>query len=192
MPVYLGTLVPVGVMGILIAAMLAADMSTDSSYMITWAAVIYNDILGPFRTSKISESKGILINRAIVAMIGVFLFFYGLFYKLEGNLWEYLTTTGTIYLSSMSVLLIACCYWKRANNWGAAAAIATGAFFPIGFLILEKTLAGGSAELLSVYGFNQNRATIAAFGLSAFSMVFFSLIKPRKSDKPNEDAAGTS
>ena len=36
-------------MGLLIAAMLAADMSTDSSYMLTWGSVIYNDILAPFR-----------------------------------------------------------------------------------------------------------------------------------------------
>ena len=31
----------------------------------------------------------------------------------------------------MSVLLIACCYWKRANNWGAIAAIVVGAALPV-------------------------------------------------------------
>ena len=40
---------------------------------------------------------------------------------------DYLAITGTIYLASMSVLLIAVCYWKRANSWGAAAAIFVGA-----------------------------------------------------------------
>ena len=78
-----------------------------------------------------SERKGILWNRFIVALIGVFLLFWGLWYKLEGNLWEYLQTTGTIYLASMSILLIACCYWKRANNWGAIAAIVVGAALPV-------------------------------------------------------------
>jgi solute:Na+ symporter, SSS family len=38
--------------GLVIAAMLAADMSTDSSYMLTWGSVIYNDILAPFRRKK--------------------------------------------------------------------------------------------------------------------------------------------
>src|SRR6185369_1782412 len=47
MPRYLSTAVPPGLMGLLIAAMLAADMSTDSSYMLTWGSVIYNDILAP-------------------------------------------------------------------------------------------------------------------------------------------------
>ena len=179
MPVYLGTVVPIGLMGLLVAAMLAADMSTDSSYMITWAAVIYNDILGPFRRKNGSEAVGLLINRMIVALIGLFLFFYGLFYKLEGGLWDYLTTTGTVYLSSMSVLLIACCYWKGANDWGAAAAIVIGAAFPIGYLILEKSIAGGAATLHDVYGFTQDRAKISAFVLAGLSMVLFSLLKPR-------------
>ena len=177
MPVYLSTLVPIGLMGLLLAAMLAADMSTDSSYMITWAAVIYNDILGPFRKKADSDSRGLLINRLIVALIGVFLFFYGLFYKLEGALWDYLTTTGTVYLSSMSVLLIACCYWKRANNWGATAAILVGAAFPVGYLILEKTVGGGSVTLHDVYGLTQDRVKIAAFLLSGSAMVFCSMLK---------------
>lgn len=176
MPVYLGTIVPIGLMGLLVAAMLAADMSTDSSYMITWASVIYNDILGPFRKRQ-SEAMGLLVNRMIVALIGVFLFFYGLFYKLEGGLWDYLTTTGTVYLSSMSVLLIACCYWKPANSWGAAAAIVVGAAFPIAYLVLEKTY--GATKLLE-FGFTQDRAKISAFALSGVAMVVFSLLKPGK------------
>ena len=43
----------------------------------------------------------------IVALIGVFLLLYGLWYPLKGDLWTYLGVTGTIYLASMSVLLIA-------------------------------------------------------------------------------------
>jgi len=138
MPKFLATFVPVGLMGILIAAMLAADMSTDSSYMLSWASVIYNDILAPFRRTKWSEKKGLLWNRFIVAGIGIFLLLYGLWYPLEGNLWDYLTVTGTIYLSSMSVLLIAGCYWKGANSWGAAGAIIAGAVIPTAFLVLKQ------------------------------------------------------
>ncbi|MCH5374750.1 MAG: sodium:solute symporter family protein, partial [Planctomycetes bacterium] len=138
MPKLVAQIVPPGLMGLLIAAMLAADMSTDSAYMLTWGSVIYNDILAPFRKTKWSERRGILINRMIVAVIGVFLLVYGLWYKIEGDLWTYLGITGTIYLSSMSVLLIACCYWSRANSWGAAGAIFFGAAVPVATLVLQK------------------------------------------------------
>ncbi|MBU6174682.1 MAG: hypothetical protein KGQ60_12815 [Planctomycetes bacterium] len=176
MPYVLGTILPMGLMGLLIAAMLAADMSTDSSYMVTWASVIYNDILAPFR-KRITEQRGLLLSRMIVALIGVFLFFYGLFYKLEGSLWDYLTTTGTVYLSSMSVLLVACCYWRRANNWGAAAAIVTGSVLPIVYLALEQIR--GKAAMESM-GLNQDRIKLAAFLAAAVAMVVFSLLKPTR------------
>ena len=174
MPLFLSMFVPAGLMGLLIAAMLAADMSTDSSYMLTWGSVIYNDILAPFRKKKWSEKKGLLWNRAIVALIGVFLLIYGLWYKLEGDLWTYLGITGTIYLSSMSVLLIACCYWKRANSWGATAAIIFGALVPVSTLILQKR--GPWTQWVTDHN---TTCGIAAYVLVALAMVLGSLLKPQ-------------
>ena len=139
MPAWIASFLPIGLMGLLVAAMLAADMSTDSSYMLTWASVIYNDIVAPWRRPGWTEKKGLLMNRLIVAAIGVFLLFYGLWYPLKGDLWSYLGVTGTIYLASMSTLLVACCYWPRANATGATGAILVGAVIPITYLVAEQT-----------------------------------------------------
>jgi SSS family solute:Na+ symporter len=177
MPRFLSTAVPVGLMGILVAAMLAADMSTDSSYMITWAAVIYNDILAPFRKTKWPEKRGILWNRLIVSSIGIFLLFYGLWYPLRGDLWTYLGVTGTIYLSSISVLLVACCYWRRANNWGATAAIAFGAIIPIAFLVMQQVPSTKqTSEMIGPY-----YSGIATYLFAGAAMVVGSLLKPQTS-----------
>src|SRR5438874_8698764 len=175
MPLYLGNYVPIGLMGVLIAAMLAADMSTDSSYMLTWGSVIYNDIMAPFRKTRWTEKKGLLWNRMIIAFIGVFLLLYGLWYPLKGDLWTYLGVTGTIYLASISVLLIACCYWKRANNWGAAASILCGAGVPVCYLIFEQVPATRSlAGKIGPY-----YSGIATYLLVGAAMVIGSLLKPR-------------
>lgn len=175
MPTFLSTFVPIGIMGLCIAAMLAADMSTDSSYMLTWGSVIYNDIMAPFRKTAWSEKKGVLINRLIVALIGVFLLFYGLWYPLEGDVWTYLGITGTIYLASISVLLIASCYWRRSNSWGAFASIIFAAAIPITFLVLEKTPSTAAfAKAVGPYF-----SGIAAYITSALGMIFFSLLKPK-------------
>jgi solute:Na+ symporter, SSS family len=199
MPYLLGTILPAGMMGLLVAAMLAADMSTDSSYMLTWGSVIYNDILAPFRKTAWSEKKGILWNRCIVALIGLFLLFWGLWYKLEGNLWEYLQTTGTIYLSSMSILLIACCYWKRANNWGAIAAIVVGAALPILTLSLNlflkvSVLDEAGVPLLkagqpvlqgwAAYHLGDHAPVIGTYAAAAVAMIAGSLLKPQET-KPS-------
>jgi len=177
MPKFLSTFLPAGMLGLLIAAMLAADMSTDSSYMLTWGSVIYNDLLAPLRRrpgAAWDERRGLVINRAIIAAIGVFLLFYGLWYPLQGDLWTYLGVTGTIYLSSMTTLVIACCYWKRANNWGAAAAIVIGAVVPVGYLLLEQLPA--TKELAKRIG--PYYSGIATYLLVALGMVVGSLLKP--------------
>jgi len=158
----------------LIAAMLAADMSTDSSYMLTWGSVIYNDLLAPWHRGRLSDVRGLACNRAIVAAIGLFLLFYGLWYPLKGNVWDYLAVTGTIYLSSISTLLIACCYWRRANNWGAIAAIATGAIIPSAFLLFEQLPA--TRELAKQIG--PYYSGIAAYVAAAVAMIGGSLVKP--------------
>jgi solute:Na+ symporter, SSS family len=191
MPYYLSLVVPSGLMGILVAAMLAADMSTDSSYMLTWGSVIYNDILAPFHKRRWSEKKGILVNRFIVALIGLFLLFWGLWYRLEGNLWEYLQTTGTIYLSSMSVMLIACCYWRKANDWGAFAAIIVGAVCPILALTLNvvvKVNAIGPGGKIAQMGWAKYYVgdywvVIGTFVLVAVAMIIGSLLKPNGSNR---------
>ena len=139
MPTWLAGFLPVGLMGLLVAAMLAADMSTDSSYMLTWTSVIYNDVIAPWRRAGWNERKGLLLNRLLVAGIGVFLLFYGLWYPLRSDLWAYLGVTAAIYLASMSTLLVACCYWRRATPRGAAAAIVVGAIIPAAYLVLEQT-----------------------------------------------------
>jgi SSS family solute:Na+ symporter len=176
MPRYLSATVPAGLMGLLIAAMLAADMSTDSSYMLTWGSVIYNDIMAPFRKKPWPEKKGLLWNRMIVAGIGVFLLLYGLWYPLKGDLWTYLGVTGTIYLASISVLLIACCYWKRANSWGAAASIVISAVIPGAYLVMEQlpSTASLAKEIGPYY------SGIAAYVLSGLAMVVGSLLKPQR------------
>lgn len=194
MPYLLSQIVPAGMMGLLVAAMLAADMSTDSSYMLTWGSVIYNDILAPFRKVAWSEKKGLLWNRFIIALIGIFLLLWGLWYKLEGNLWEYLQTTGTIYLASMSVLLIACCYWKRANDWGAIAAMIVGAVLPV--LALWSNLsvrvplydAAGQALIAegkpltagwAAHHLGAHYVTIITYAAVMVAMIVGSLLKPQ-------------
>jgi len=174
MPTYLSTAVPAGLMGILVAAMLAADMSTDSSYMLTWCSVIYNDILAPFRKQPWSQRKGLFWNRTIIALIGIFLLLYGLWYPLKGDLWTYLGVTGTIYLASISVLLIACCYWRKANSWGAAASIVVSALIPVTYLVMEQLHA--TAEFAKSIG--PYYSGIATYLLSGAAMVIGSALKP--------------
>src|SRR6266581_1039496 len=137
-PAYLGLLLPSGFIGLLLAAALAAEMSTDSGYLLTWATVIYNDLILPCVKKPLSQATRLFITRAMVLAIGLFLLFYGLWYEMPGNAWDYLAVTGNIYLASVFTLLVAGLYWRRATATGAYAALVLGALGPITFLIVNQ------------------------------------------------------
>lgn len=158
LPIYLASMLPPGVLGLVLASMLAAEMSTNSGYLLTWSTVIYNDIICPLRRDPFSEAAGLLANRITVVCIGAFLLAYGIWYKIPGSAWDYLSITANIYLSSTFVLLVSCCYWKRASRVGAVLTIAGGALSPIVFLI------SGAAAMVHVAG-------LASFALAAAGMI---------------------
>lgn len=167
MPHYLSIVLPMGVMGVVVAAMLAAEMSTDSGYMLTWATVIYNDLVHPCLKKPLSPKGQLLLTRGLVLAIAVFLLFYGLWYELPGNAWDYLAVTGNIYLASVFTLLVAGLYWPRANATGAGAALILGAVGPIAFLVLGKS-----------YNIAPEVAGASSFGLAALGMIVGSLVTP--------------
>lgn len=140
MPAYLSTILPIGLIGIVVAAMLAAEMSTDSGYLLTWATVIANDLVAPCVKKPLSAAGILLLTRALVVVIGVFLLFYGLWYQLPGNAWDYLAVTGNIYLASVFTLLVGGLYWPGANAYGAYAALILGAIGPLTFLVVNAVV----------------------------------------------------
>src|SRR5437867_3866713 len=191
-PAYLGLLLPTGFIGLLIAAALAAEMSTDSGYLLTWATVIYNDLIMPCIKRPLSPAKRLLLTRGLVLAIGLFLLFYGLWYEMPGNAWDYLAVTGNIYLASVFTLLVAALYWRRATATGAYAALVLGAIGPISFLVLN-VLAINASQLSAhpplIFSFGQrclmrfhqmfpNAGSIppAAAGASSFALAFFGMI----------------
>src|SRR5262249_46106505 len=114
----------------------------------------------------------------------IFLLLYGLWYPLKGDLWTYLGVTGTIYLASISVLLIACCYWRSANAWGAAAAIFVSAVIPITYLVIEQV--PSTADLAKAIG--PYYPGIATYLISGLAMVVGSLLKPSSRYELREEA----
>jgi SSS family transporter len=171
MPVFLKEILPVGVIGIMLAAMLAAEMSTDSGYLLTWATVIYNDLFSPLLKTPLSPRGKLLTIRVLVLLIGLFLVFYGLWYELRGGAWDYLVVTGNIYLASLFALLVGALYWRPANSWGATAAIVLGAIGPISFLVVNAIVPEDSPWQIA-----PAVAGLAAFGTAFGGMIVGSLV----------------
>ena len=186
MPRMLGEILPTGIIGILIAGMLAASMSTYSAYLLAWASVITRDVIWALTSERLSDNTLMTITRIWVGIIGVFLVVFGLWYKLPDSALKYIYITGNIYTAGAISAIGFGLYWKKANNVGAYAAIITGAVTPVAFLLLANfrdSLPGAIA-----WAANANYSGFISFGLGAFGMVAGSLltqkISPPKDLRP--------
>jgi SSS family solute:Na+ symporter len=73
------------------------------------------------------------------------------------------------------VLLIACCYWRKANSWGAGASIVVSAIIPVTYLVMEQV--PSTAALAKSIG--PYYSGIATYLLSGAAMIVGSLLKPQ-------------
>ncbi|MGE0132855.1 MAG: sodium:solute symporter [Blastocatellales bacterium] len=174
MPILLGRIVPSGFLGLLVAGMLAASMSTYSAYLLAWSSVLARDVISCARPKDFSEQTTIRITRISAAVIGVFLLVFGLWYRIPDTAFQYLFITGAMYTAGALSCVAAGLYWPRANRVGAYACLALGALAPAGFLLLEKsreTLPGWMAFVTDV-----NVAGLLSFLLAAAGMIVGSLL----------------
>jgi len=187
MPLALGKIVPTGLLGFLVAGLLAAFLSTNDSYLLCWASVIARDIISPIREKRLTSSQEILVIRVSVVLIGVFLLAWGVWYKLPDSVWTYMGVTGTIFLSGCGVALFGGIYWKRASTVGAYASMLSGLIALSGlFLDPLNALLKDAGYALELTG---PGVGLFNYGLCAVVFIVFSLLFP---DKPKANLNPTS
>jgi len=177
MPKLLGALTPRGLLGLLVAGMLAASMSTYSAYLLAWSSVVTRDVIACFRDKDFDEKTTIRITRFFAGLIGMFLLVFGLWYQIPDTAFQYLFITGAMYTAGALGCVAAGLYWPRANNVGAYCSLALGSLAPVLFLLLEKsreTLPGWLAVFTDV-----NVSGLLSFVLAAAGMFFGSMLTQR-------------
>jgi SSS family solute:Na+ symporter len=179
MPKLLGIVTPRGFLGLLVAGMLAASMSTYSAYLLAWSSVVTRDVIACLRREDFDERTTIRVTRFFAGLIGVFLLVFGLWYKIPDTAFQYLFITGAMYTAGALGCVAAGLYWSKANNTGAYCSLGLGALAPVLFLLLEKwreTLPSWLAVFTDV-----NVSGLLSFVLAAAGMYFGSILTQRSS-----------
>ena len=146
MPILIGTLLPTGLLGLLVAGLMAAFMSTHDSYLLAWSTVISQDVVAPLKgVDRLSDRQSILYTRVSIVIIALFLLIWGIWYELPESVWTYMGVTGTIYLSGAATALIGGIYWRRASATGALWCLFGGLFAILGLFV--KPIHARAAEL---------------------------------------------
>ncbi|MCA9719368.1 MAG: sodium:solute symporter family protein [Myxococcales bacterium] len=128
-PILLANLLPVGLLGVVTAAMLAAFMSTHDSYLLCWASVLTRDVVDPLlraRGRPLDERAQIKLTRVFIVLIGLWVLLWGVFYSPSQDVWDYIGITGAVYFTGAIAVLSAGLYWRRASSTGAVLALLAG------------------------------------------------------------------
>jgi SSS family solute:Na+ symporter len=177
MPKLLGLVTPKGFLGLLVAGMLAASMSTYSAYLLAWSSVGTRDVVACFRTKDFSERTTIWLIRVFATVIGVFLLIFGLWYSIPDTAYQYLFITGAMYTAGALGCVAAGIYWPKANSVGAYTALIMGAVAPAAFLLLEKWRESLPGSLLFIT--DVNVSGLLSFILAITGMIVGSLLTQR-------------
>lgn len=153
MPEMIARILPTGVLGIVVAGMLAATMSVNSSYLLGWSSVISQDIVLPLRRKPLPQHSQVVLNRVVNVFVSLFVLFWGVWYTLPGPVYFYLNITGTLFLSGALAAFIAGLFWSRANTTGGYCALIGGAAGSATYFFhLPPAWAGISAFALAAVG----------------------------------------
>jgi solute:Na+ symporter, SSS family len=154
MPVFLTTILPAGILGLVTAGMLAATMSVNSSYLLSWSSIIAQDIIIPLRKKALSSRGQVVLNRFTNLFVSLFILFWSLWYTLPGPAYFYLFVMATVFLAGTFAAVIGGLYWKRANTLGAYCALAFGIVGVVGFFFfnIKAGYAGSAAFALAAAG----------------------------------------
>jgi SSS family solute:Na+ symporter len=195
LPVFLSQILPTGILGLVVAAMIAAFMSTHDSYLLCWSSVLTQDVVAPLSKKNLSNRSRILLTRIFIVLIGAFIWGWGLFYKGSDRIWDYMVITGSIYFTGAFVVMVGGLYWKGASQTGAIAGLLAGASAVLG---LEPIRVSWVTFVCRIFALDSEQwlteitssvVGLCSLGLTAVLFVVVSLMTP---DESHEYGGGTA
>jgi SSS family solute:Na+ symporter len=155
----LAATLPTGLLGLVVAGMLAASISTYAGYFLGWSAIIAQDVLGPLRPKSLgtTDRARLRLTRVTVVALTVFIMIWSLVYHLPGPAYFYLQVTANLFMAPTLIAVVGGLYWRRASAAGAALAFVFGALTSLAYLVpslkVDVAMAGNLSWALAVAGF---------------------------------------
>lgn len=159
------------VTGVLLAALLAAIMSTISSQLLVSSSAATADFYQTFIRKQASDRELVTVGRLtvlLVALLSIWLAFGA-----DDSILNLVGYAWAGFGSAFGPLVLFSLFWKRTTKQGALAGMVVGAAVVILWKNYATSLFGSIGELYEM---------IPAFTLSVLAIVIVSLLTPRPSD----------
>ena len=114
--------------GILLAAIIAASMSTADSQLLVASSSFTNDIYKPLIRKNASDKELVWVARGVVAVVALIAYFLASA-RGEGAqaIMDMVENAWGLFGSAFGPVVLLSVFWKRFNYWGAVAGVVGGA-----------------------------------------------------------------
>lgn len=160
---------PVGLTGLVLAAALAAVMSTASSTLLASSTILANDIYAGFMAR--SGHDRVFANRVATFAVGVVV--VGLSLVVQDVVGA-LTVAYNLLSGALFVPIVGALFWRRATGLGALASMLAGSVVVVTFMVVD--------------GFFANTPIIYGMLASLVAFVVVSLLTRKSSEEEDADA----
>lgn len=130
------TVLPAGLRGLVLAAALAAVMSTASACLMAASTVVANGVYARFFTGR--PNAGIAVNRVSMVLVGGVALVLAV---IVGNVIGALTVAFALLVSGTLVPIVGALYWRRATGAGALVSMVLGSVVALVLIFTQGVLA---------------------------------------------------
>jgi Na+/proline symporter len=125
-PTFILTYMPMGLVGLMIAAIVSAAMSASSGEMNALATATVLDLYKRHLNPQATDARVVFVSRLATVFWGLFACVVSVFAADRGSLIEVVNTFGSLFYGSVLGVFILALAVKRANGHGAFIGMITG------------------------------------------------------------------
>lgn len=125
-PLAMAMILPTGVLGLFIAAMLGAAVSTDEAYLHSWGSIFIQDVILPFRKKPFDPKTHTMLLKLAALGVAIFAFTFSMLYEPTQYIAMFAAITASIFVAGAGAAIIGGLYWRRGSTAGAWSAMMTG------------------------------------------------------------------
>jgi len=125
--VVMAHILPTGILGLLLSALIAGTVGNDTTYLHAWGSIFIQDVYLPLSRKKALEpAEHLRMLRKSILAVAAFAWVFSLVFPLRDYILMYFLVTGAIYLGGSGVAIIGGLYWPKGTTQGAWAGMTTG------------------------------------------------------------------
>jgi SSS family solute:Na+ symporter len=178
-PTLVVRLLPSGLIGLMVAALLAALMSSLAATFNSASTLVTFDVYKKVRPAA-SERQLVRVGRTVtVVMVGLGMLWVPFISYLSSEVYIYLQSVQAYISPPIAAVFLLGVFWPRANRQGAFAALLAGAVLGAARFLFElnreSALVAGSPLLTAFVGVNFLHFAIVIFAVSVAVLVIVSL-----------------